>query len=73
MAAREGDTVVEPYLDRVHPRDTRLFSGVVSRGQFPPVSRALLRLAGARYGDYRDWAAVDAWADLIADELTRGS
>jgi hypothetical protein len=25
---------------------------------------------GCRYGDFRDWAAIDSWADGIAREVT---
>jgi menaquinone-dependent protoporphyrinogen oxidase len=45
----------------VHPRETRLFTGVVSKQQFPTVSRAILRLMGAHYGDFRNSPDIDAW------------
>ena len=32
-------------------------------------SRIFLHLAGGRYGDFRDWPAIDAWALEIADQL----
>ena len=32
--------------------------------------RRVFRLLGGRYGDHRNWAAVDAWADTIAADLT---
>ncbi|QNP68273.1 flavodoxin [Streptomyces roseirectus] len=50
----------------------RLFTGVVARTQFPRTGRLLFRLMGGRFRDYRDWAAVDAWASEIARELVRG-
>jgi menaquinone-dependent protoporphyrinogen oxidase len=55
----------------LHPRGTRLFSGVVDPGQFSQrVSRIALRAMGGRYGDFRDWPAIEAWADEIAAALT---
>jgi hypothetical protein len=27
-------------------------------------------MMGGRYGDYRNWDAIDSWADEIAHELT---
>jgi hypothetical protein len=27
------------------------------------------RATGGRYGDHRNWPAIDAWADLIALQL----
>ncbi|MQW74888.1 flavodoxin [Nocardioides sp. dk4132] len=69
LAVKEGPLSVAPFLDTVRPRDTRLFSGVVRKEQFPRMSRLVMRLTGARYGDFRDWRAIDAWAATIADEL----
>lgn len=69
LAMREGPLAVAPYVELVRPRGTRLFSGVVSKQQFPAVSRLVLRLMGARFGDFRRWPDIDAWADEIADGL----
>jgi menaquinone-dependent protoporphyrinogen oxidase len=46
-----------------------LFSGVVSKDQFPVLSRVAFRLLGGRYGDHRDWDDIDRWADGIARTL----
>jgi menaquinone-dependent protoporphyrinogen oxidase len=69
LAEREGPRAVAPLAALVLPRGTRLFSGVASRQQFPPVSRAVLRLMGGRFGDFRDWADIEAWAAGIAADL----
>jgi menaquinone-dependent protoporphyrinogen oxidase len=69
FAMREGPKVVAPFAPLVHPRGTRLFSGVVGRQQFPLVSRVVMRLMGGRFGDFRDWPAIDAWATSICDSL----
>jgi menaquinone-dependent protoporphyrinogen oxidase len=68
-AMREGPQAVAPFVSLVRPRGTRLFSGVASRQQFPPVSRVILRLMGGHFGDFRDWADIDAWAAGIAADL----
>jgi menaquinone-dependent protoporphyrinogen oxidase len=67
-AGKEGPKVVEPFAD-VHAIDNRLFSGVVSKHQLPWVGRVVFRLFGGRYGDFRDWKAIDAWADEIVVAL----
>lgn len=69
FAMHEGPQVVAPFLDLVRPVDTRLFTGVVRKDEFPPISRVVLRLMGGRYGDLRDWPAIDAWAAGIRDQL----
>lgn len=73
LAMREGPKAIAPLAAMVRPRDTRLFSGVVSKQQFPPVSRATLRLMGAHYGDFRSWPDIDAWAASISDCLLEGT
>ena len=50
-------------------REHRLFSGVFRREHIPLAGRLVCRLLGLRYGDYRDWPEIDAWATKIAGEL----
>ncbi|MCF4136217.1 flavodoxin domain-containing protein [Streptomyces sp. Tue 6430] len=50
-------------------RDHRLFSGVVTADRLPRTGRIVFRLLGGRYGDYRDWGAIDAWTARIAAAL----
>lgn len=58
-------------LDRLlPPREHRFFAGAMASAETPVLQRMAFRLAGGRYGDYRDWAAIDAWADEIAQQLT---
>lgn len=47
----------------------RLFSGVLQKRQFTPLSRLIVRLLGGSYGDFRDWEAIDRWAGDIARAL----
>ena len=53
-------------------RAHRLFSGVITRDQLPLTARIRFHLVGGRFGDYRDWDAIDGWASEIADELVSG-
>ncbi|ABK03026.1 flavodoxin-like protein [Arthrobacter sp. FB24] len=52
-------------------RGHRLFSGVYEAAQMPALLRLVFRLTGGRFGDLRDWAAVDAWTDEITDQLKK--
>ena len=59
----------------VNPREHRVFAGALDRGTLDgsTLGRAE-RLVARRMipeGDYRDWAAVDAWAAGIAREIVR--
>jgi menaquinone-dependent protoporphyrinogen oxidase len=52
-------------------REHRLFAGALDRGRLGFGERALVAALRAPYGDFRDWAAVEAWARDIADELRK--
>jgi menaquinone-dependent protoporphyrinogen oxidase len=77
-----GDT--KPLVGRLMPREPRdigevrralrpveyrVFAGIIDRHQWPGASRLLFHAFGGRFGDNRDWAAIDAWADRIAGSL----
>ena len=68
MARTEENAIINQLGD-LRPRGHRLFSGVVKPSQFPLASRIFLHLAGGRFGDFRDWPAIDGWALEIADQL----
>jgi menaquinone-dependent protoporphyrinogen oxidase len=55
--------------DVVQPRDYHAFAGVVPRGESTPAARVLFWLCGGRYGDLRDWPAIESWTAAVADEL----
>ncbi|MFI6402281.1 flavodoxin domain-containing protein [Streptomyces sp. NPDC050548] len=71
LATKEIPVIVERLPGELPFRDHQLFSGVVSRDQLPLTGRILFHLVGGRFGDYRDWDAIDGWASGIADELAR--
>jgi menaquinone-dependent protoporphyrinogen oxidase len=53
----------------VRPREHRNFAGAIARSHWPVSGRAFFRALGGRYGDYRNWAAIDDWADRIAVQV----
>ncbi|MGD6978575.1 flavodoxin domain-containing protein [Citricoccus sp. CH26A] len=71
-SARAGQDrrLAQALRDQAAPRGHLLVSGVVTPGQFPRWVRTLFRVFGARFGDYRDWARIEAWAQGIAGSLT---
>jgi menaquinone-dependent protoporphyrinogen oxidase len=63
----------------LHPRGERIFFGAID-ADAPPIGLGehFLRLmpkarAALPSGDFRDWAAIDAWAAEIASELQRAA
>ncbi len=62
----------------IRPRDTRVFFGAWDRSAPPKaLSERFMRLMPANdampAGDFRDWPAIEAWADGIAAELLRAT
>ncbi len=69
LAARAEQPRIARLVGLVRPREHRRFSGVIRRGHLDRKGAMLFRLLGCRYGDYRDWAEIDAWAAGIGREL----
>ncbi|MFF0740346.1 flavodoxin domain-containing protein [Streptomyces sp. NPDC004111] len=69
LADREAPVILK-NLPQLPPfRGHRLLSGVIARDQLSRGGRLRFRLMGCRYGDFRDWAAIEEWADRIALDL----
>lgn len=57
----------------IRPRDHRVFAGALDRGTLAGADLGRVeRFVAERFvpdGDFRDWPAIDAWADDIARAL----
>mgnify|MGYP000843723571 FL=1 len=62
---------IGPVLTRIDAKELRSFAGRYDPSLLSLRERAIVRLAGAVEGDFRDWDAIDDWAHGIAQELTR--
>lgn len=54
----------------VHPLEHQLFAGKLDRKKLGFMERALTAALRAPEGDFRDWPAIEAWADGIARAIT---
>lgn len=54
---------------RLASREHRNFAGTIRRSDWSMTGRAAFRAMGGRYGDHRNWSAIDTWADHIAAQL----
>jgi menaquinone-dependent protoporphyrinogen oxidase len=45
-----------------------MFGGKLTFDNLKPTERALMRMVGARAGDSRDWEAIEAWAQWVAQD-----
>jgi menaquinone-dependent protoporphyrinogen oxidase len=70
-AALQQERLAGVLSEDVPLRGHKVFSGVYKAVQMPAPLRVLFRLTGGRFGDLRDWAAVDAWTDEISAQLVK--
>lgn len=57
----------------IGPRGHRFFAGALEERGLSPLMRLIFRGLGGRYGDFRDWDEVTAWAGEIARDLASAS
>lgn len=68
-ATLEENDILAELVGDVSPQGHRLFTGVVTPRGLGRVGAWVFRLLGGRFGDFRDWAAIEAWAKQIAEDL----
>jgi menaquinone-dependent protoporphyrinogen oxidase len=60
---------IAEFREAVSPRDHRTFLGALDRSRLPFPERMVAKAVRAPEGDFRDWAAIAAWAEGIARQL----
>ncbi|MCP9948948.1 flavodoxin domain-containing protein [Actinomadura madurae] len=65
FGVKEETLIADVLRTKVAARDHRLFSGVFLREHTSLTGHLLFKALGCRYGDYRDWPRIDAWASTI--------
>ena len=60
---------LDAIIAQTGAREHRVFVGKLDKSCLSLGMRAVVRAVHAPYGDFRDWAAIAAWADEIADAL----
>jgi menaquinone-dependent protoporphyrinogen oxidase len=62
--------VLQPVIDRIHPRDIAVFHGHINRDKLNFIENwAIKSLVKKPFGDFRDWDAITAWATTIVKAL----
>jgi menaquinone-dependent protoporphyrinogen oxidase len=57
------------FQESVKPRDPRVFFGALDHSQLSFMERMVVKGVRAPEGDFRDWAAIEEWAENIARTL----
>jgi len=70
MAEKEQDKVGKEVAKYVDFKGHQLFNGEWKTDEVPLLARWFFGGTGLiKFGDYRDWDAIDAWADKVLQEL----
>jgi menaquinone-dependent protoporphyrinogen oxidase len=59
----------QPIADRIQPRQVTVFHGALDPSKLNFAEKLIIKGIKAPTGDFRDWDAIQAWAQAIADEL----
>jgi menaquinone-dependent protoporphyrinogen oxidase len=73
LKPEENPVDVEQITAIVGSRGHRVFAGKIDKSRLSLAERALVKSLKVPEGDFRDFAAVAAWAGEIADALLGGS
>ena len=57
--------------DLVHPREHAVFFGAIDLDRLGFIEKRMVKAVKAPVGDFRDWELIGAFADRIADGLSR--
>ena len=67
--SKQDGSRVGPLLTHVKCRELRTFPGRYKPSLLSLRESSVARLAGVVEGDFRDWEAIERWADEIVDAL----
>ena len=60
---------IDEFERSLHPRDYRVFAGVIDLDHWPAWGRLLFKAFGGHAGDNRQWPDIEAWAETIGHDL----
>ncbi len=64
---------LQPIADNIGARDIALFHGSADASKMNFLEKWMLKNVKAPAGDYRDWDAIIAWSEAIAEVLREGA
>lgn len=62
-------SALKSIADRIKPRGTALFHGVLNMKKLNLVEKWLIKNVKSPVGDFRDWDAIASWTTTIAKEI----
>jgi len=60
----------DAFVEQTQAVGHELIAGAAAKDKLGFAEKSIMKAVRAPYGDFRDWDAIDAWADTIARQLT---
>jgi menaquinone-dependent protoporphyrinogen oxidase len=60
---------IAEFQETIKPRDQRIFFGALDHHRLSFAERMMVKAVRAPEGDFRDWQAIETWAESIARDL----
>ena len=60
---------LQPIADRIRPRGITVFHGAIDVNKVGFIEKWMVNNVKAAFGDFRDWAAITAWAEAVAGAI----
>jgi menaquinone-dependent protoporphyrinogen oxidase len=67
--AEQQPKEIAEFQKAIGPHDQRIFFGAIDHSRLSFGERMMAKAVRAPEGDFRDWKAIDAWAESIAKDL----
>ena len=67
--AEEQPKEMAEFQKAIGPRDQRIFFGALDPSRLSFAERMMVKAVRAPAGDFRNWPAIEAWAESIARDL----
>jgi menaquinone-dependent protoporphyrinogen oxidase len=67
--AEQQPKEIAEFQKAIGPRDQRIFFGAIDHSRLSFAERMMVKAVRAPEGDFRDWKAIEAWAESIARDL----
>ncbi|MBN1535746.1 MAG: hypothetical protein JW908_03355 [Anaerolineales bacterium] len=64
---------LQPVIDRIQPKNITVFHGSVDENKASFIDKWMIKQVKSPLGDFRDWNAITAWAQGIAQTLQSSS
>lgn len=60
---------LKPLVDQISPHEVAVFHGAIDPDKLNFMERTVIKTVKAETGDFRDWKAIEAWAQVVAESL----